>query len=484
MADSENVVYGLTRDGFRRKRLPEILSDINRRVSDRLGVEIETGSNSLFGQLHGVFAYEIADLWEQAENTYNAMYPNTATGVSLSNAAGLAGISAISGTQSRLLATCYGTNGTVIPYGAQISSSNENGSYWECIATNAAISKEKACYAAYSISSAVSAGTVYTLTINDKTASYAAVSGDTASKVLSTLAKNFTGVTYSIDSGILSIRTTTKGETFATDAKNVTISSIGTPIQFRCVTVGAVNPDIGTINQVVTSIPGWTGVLNQYAASVGQDAETDTHLRQRWNRSLFSRGSTNIDAIAEALVDNVTGVTTSKVYENRTDATDSDGRPPHSIEAVVEGGENGDIAQALWETKTGGIDTFGNDSGVATDSQGVQHTIYFNRPQQVKVWMKIVVGKNPDEVFPPAALNEIADAVLAKGQAQEIGQDVILQRYFSSIFSATTGVGYISLTACTGDTAGEYTTENISINDRQIAVFDATRIEVSKQDEQ
>ena len=144
MADSENVVYGLTRDGFRRKRLPEILSDINRRVSDRLGVEIETGSNSLFGQLHGVFAYEIADLWEQAENTYNAMYPNTATGVSLSNAAGLAGISAISGTQSRLLATCYGTNGTVIPYGAQISSSNENGSYWECIATNAAISKEKA----------------------------------------------------------------------------------------------------------------------------------------------------------------------------------------------------------------------------------------------------------------------------------------------------------------------------------------------------
>uniref|UniRef100_UPI004025BB9D baseplate J/gp47 family protein n=1 Tax=Megasphaera elsdenii TaxID=907 RepID=UPI004025BB9D len=483
MADSENV-YGLTRDGFRRKRLPEILSDINRRVSDRLGVEIETGSNSLFGQLHGVFAYEIADLWEQAENTYNAMYPNTATGVSLSNAAGLAGISAISGTQSRLLATCYGTNGTVIPYGAQISSSNENGSYWECIATNAAISKEKACYAAYSISSAVSAGTVYTLTINDKTASYAAVSGDTASKVLSTLAKNFTGVTYSIDSGVLSIRTTTKGETFATDAQNVTISSIGTPIQFRCVTVGAVNPDIGTINQIVTSIPGWTGVLNQYTASVGQDAETDTHLRQRWNRSLFSRGSTNIDAIAEALADNVTGVTTSKVYENRTDATDSDGRPPHSIEAIVEGGENDDIAQVLWKTKTGGIDTFGNDSGVATDSQGVQHTIYFNRPQQVKVWMKIVVGKNPDEVFPPAALNEIADAVLAKGQAQEIGQDVILQRYFSSIFSATTGVGYISLTACTGDTADEYTTENISINDRQIAVFDATRIEVSKQDEQ
>lgn len=481
MANSENVVYGLTRDGFRRKRLPEILSDINRRVSDRLGVEIETGSNSLFGQLHGVFAYEIADLWEQAENTYNAMYPNTATGVSLSNAAGLAGISAISGTQSHLLATCYGTDGTVIPYGAQITSSAENGSHWECIATNAAISKNKACYAAYSISSTIQAGTVYAIKINGVTASYTAVSGDTASKVLSTLMKSFSDIPYSMDNGILSIRTTAKGETFATDAQNVTISSIGTPIQFRCVTVGAINPDIGTINQIVTSVPGWTGVLNQYAASVGQDAETDTNLRQRWNRSLFSRGSTNIDAIAEALADNVTGVTTVKVYENRTDVTDTDGRPPHSIEAIVEGGENDDIAKVIWKTKAGGINTYGTEHGTTMDANGIEQTLYFNRPSPVKIWLKVVISENPDETLAPAAVQQIAAALLAKGQEQAVGEDVILQRYFSTIFKAASGVGYISLTAATGDTAGTYSTSNISITPRQIAVFDAARIEVTKQ---
>lgn len=480
MADSKNV-YGLTRDGFRRKRLPEILSDINRRVSDRLGVEIETGSNSLFGQLHGVFAYEIADLWEQAENTYNAMYPNTATGVSLSNAAGLAGISAISGTQSQLLATCYGTDGTVIPYGAQITSSTENGSHWECIATNAAISKNKACYAAYSINSTIQAGTVYTIKINGVTASYTAVAGDTASKVLSTLMKSFPDIPYSMDNGILSIRTTAKGETFATEAQNITISSIGTPIQFRCVTVGAVNSDIGTINQIVTSIPGWTGVLNQYAASVGQDAETDTHLRQRWNRSLFSRGSTNIDAIAEALADNVTGVTTVKVYENRTDVTDTDGRPPHSIEAIVEGGENDDIAKVIWKTKAGGINTYGTEHGTTMDANGIEQTLYFNRPSPVKIWLKVVISENPDETLAPAAVQQIAAALLAKGQEQAVGEDVILQRYFSTIFKAASGVGYISLTAATGDTAGTYSTSNISITPRQIAVFDAARIEVTKQ---
>lgn len=481
MADSENVVYGLTRDGFRRKRLPEILSDINRRVSDRLGVEIETGSNSLFGQLHGVFAYEIADLWEQAENTYNAMYPNTATGVSLSNAAGLAGILAISGTQSQLLATCYGTDGTVIPYGAQITSSAENSSHWECIATNAAISKNKACYAAYSINSTIQAGMVYSIKINEVAASYTAVSGDTASKVLSTLMKSFPDIPYSMDNGILSIRTTAKGETFTTEAQNITISSIGTPIRFRCVTVGAIDPDIGTINQISTSIPGWTGVLNQYAASVGQDAETDTHLRQRWNRSLFSRGSTNIDAIAEALADNVTGVTTVKVYENRTDVTDTDGRPPHSIEAIVEGGENDDIAKVIWKTKAGGINTYGTEQGTTIDANGTEQTLYFNRPSPVKIWLKVVISENPDETLAPAAVQQIAAALLAKGQEQAVGEDVILQRYFSTIFKAASGVGYISLTAATGDTAGPYSTNNISITPRQIAVFDAARIEVMKQ---
>lgn len=480
MADSKNV-YGLTRDGFRRKRLPEILSDINRRVSDRLGVEIETGSNSLFGQLHGVFAYELADLWEQGENTYNAMYPNTATGVSLSNAAGLAGISAISGTQSQLLATCYGTDGTVIPYGAQITSSAENGSHWECVATNAAISKNKACYAAYSISSTIQTGTVYAIKINGVTARYTSVSGDTASKVLSTLMKSFSDIPYSMDNGILSIRTTAKGETFATEAQNITISSIGTPIQFRCVTVGAINPDIGTINQIVTSIPGWTGVLNQYAASVGQDAETDTHLRQRWNRSLFSRGSTSIDAIAEALTDNVTGVTTAKVYENMTDVTDPEGRPPHSIEAIVEGGENDDIAKVIWKTKAGGINTYGTEHGTTMDANGTEQTLYFNRPSPIKIWLKVVISENPDETLAPAAVQQIAEALLAKGQEQAVGEDVILQRYFSTIFKAASGVGYISLTAATGDTAGTYSTSNISITPRQIAVFDAARIEVTKQ---
>lgn len=483
MADSENV-YGLTRDGFRRKRLPEILSDINRRVSDRLGVEIETGSNSLFGQLHGVFAYEIADLWEQAENTYNAMYPNTATGTSLSNAAGLAGISPIIGTHSTLLATCYGDNGTVIPYGAQISSADTNGSAWQCIDNHAVISQDNAVYAALTIKDSIESGRVYTLTFNDTVYEKTAGTSDTNVTILVGLAANIKNddVTTSMDNGILSIRSSSAEKTFSLSAKNITITSLASPVLFQSVATGAIDPNLGTLTKIISTIPGWTGVLNSDATNVGKAAETDTELRQRWNRSLYTRASAMTDAITAALINDVVGVTACMTFENVFDETDSDGRPPHSIEVVVEGGDEQTIAQKIFTTKAGGIDTFGTVVKTVTDEFGGTHTIQFNRPTQVKIWLKVVISGTPDEPLPTAATEEIAKALLEQGQTQKIGEDVILQRYFSTIFKATQGVGYINLTATTGDTAGTYSTNNISIAQRQVAVFDSARIEVTKSD--
>ena len=54
--------YGLTAEGFKRKRLPDIIKSINARLSDALGTKIQTSSNSVLGQLVGVFSYEISDL--------------------------------------------------------------------------------------------------------------------------------------------------------------------------------------------------------------------------------------------------------------------------------------------------------------------------------------------------------------------------------------------------------------------------------------
>lgn len=480
MADNE-AVYGLTKDGFRRKRLPEILADINKRVADRLGVEIQTGSNSLFGQLHGVYAYEIADLWEQAEDAYNAMYPNTATGVSLANAAGLAGIVPVAGTKSMLTATCYGTDGTSIPYGARIASSAQNGSTWSCIDDDAAITSERALYAALVIRGDIVAGNTYQLTVNDVLASYTAVDKDTAIIVFNALSKKIgsDSIKTSIDNNVLSIRSSSKSDTFQIRAKGLTITSIGSPVRFQCINTGAINPNTGTVTNIITTTPGWSAVNNEYPTTVGQDAESDIALRQRWNLSLYIRAAAMTDAISAGVKNNVTGVMACRTYENVTDATDSDGRPPHSIEVVVDGGDDKAIAQEIWRLKAGGISTYGTTSAQATDADGIEHEVRFNRPELVKVWFKVKISKNPDEVLPPSAVSYVMQALLARGQEQAIGEDVILQRYFAAVFKSTTGIGFIDLTAATGETAGTYSTDNISINLRQKSDFEASRIEVS-----
>lgn len=478
------VNYGLTREGFKRKRLPEIIKSLNDRVSDKLGIQIHTGSNSVFGQIHGVYAYELADLWELAEDVYHAMYPSTAIGVSLSNAAGLAGIVPITAEYTTLNVTCYGNPGTAIPYGSQVQAQSDASKVFTVIDANASIDADAANQAEVSVSTMPAEGTVYGLTIAGKQAKYTAKADDNETAVLVGVAAGIriSGVSISVTNGVLILATANRADTFAI-AVNVglTLDSVGALVRVQCSVTGAVNPVIGDVNQIITPVSGWDGVRNEIAASIGREAETDIALRQRWSSGLYARSSAMVEAVQAAIYQNVDGVTTVIVYENDSDTTDEAGRPPHSIEAVVEGGDPQDIATQIWGKRAAGIDTYGDQSFAIRDSQGVEHTMRFNRPEKVLVWMQIIVRENPDEEMAAAALQEIKEAVLSKGQTQAVGQDVILQRYFTEIFKATTGVGYIDINAAVGETAGTYSADNVAINPRQIAVLDAARIEVTKE---
>lgn len=480
---AEIIKYGLTREGFRKKRLPEIKANIEARISDSLGLPIEIGSNSVLGNLIGIYSYEIADLWEAAEAVYNAMYPSTAFGASLSNAAGLAGISLLAAQHTTVTATCYGKDGVVIPNGAQITTGGDNDTVYTCTDTGLSISASRANYVSLTIPANIIAGTAYTVTMDGKAASYTASSSDSKTTVLVNLASGFafTDRMLTTSNDALEIVMTDAEDTFRITADNVLINLIGSPFSFKCETAGTVVPAIGALTQILTTVPGWSAVNNTKAAAVGRNAESDTSLRTRWNASLYTRSSTMVESIRAAILSNVDGVNVVTVYENDTDETDAYDRPRHSVEAIVEGGGDVAIAEQILKKKAAGITTFGSIKKDVTDSQGIAHTICFNRPIKVKIWIKIIVGKNPDETMPSTAVQKITSAVLEKGSAQALGEDVVLQRYFATIFNATQGIGYINMTACTGETAGAYTTDNVDISPRQIAVFDSSRIEVTLQ---
>ena len=471
--------YGLTEKGFQPKRLTDIIAGVNSRIADKLGIQIETNANSVFGQLIGVFSYEIADLWEQAGLVYNAMYPHTASGVSLDNAAALAGITPIAAEKTTVMCTCYGTQGTQIPYGAQIASATNSNIIFNCVDSGAYIDQNKACDVGVTIAS-VTPGTAYGVNIDGALYSYTATADDSVASVLTQIAAlfGFDDISATVNNDVLHITENNQSDTYDIALSNTDFSYIGSPVKFECATIGAIIPALGDLSQIVTVFAGWDSVSNNVAANVGRLAESDTALRQRWNGSLYARSVAMVDSIAAALM-TLNGVTVARVYENNTDDTDAEGRPPHSIEAVVAGGDADEIGAVIWQKKAAGIDTFGSESVSVADSQGFAHTINYNRPIPVYVWLDIEITEYPEETLPPDAITVITEAVLAYGESLTVGNDVILQRFMGAIYQAVNGVGYITVTAATGIPAGAYSSNNISIDDRHTAVFDASRVTVT-----
>jgi len=86
----------------------------------------------------------------------------------------------------------------------------------------------------------------------------------------------------------------------------------------------------------------------------------------------------------------IEGVLRYRVFENKTDSTDSDGFPRHSISAVVEGGDDTVIAQAIHDNKSIGCSTNGTTSVNITDpNDSITTAISFYRPTPVPIFVTI-----------------------------------------------------------------------------------------------
>ncbi|MCK4521364.1 MAG: baseplate J/gp47 family protein [Nanoarchaeota archaeon] len=159
-----------------------------------------------------------------------------------------------------------------------------------------------------------------------------------------------------------------------------------------------------------------------------------------------------------------------------------DSTPPKSFEAVLVGGDEAEIAQKIWEVKPAGIETFGTTSETITDSQGIDHVIKFSRPVYQYAHVKVSLTLNPEEQFPDNGEAVIQQNILDIGNLNSIGDDIILQKFYSAIFDEETGVDGVAsadielaVTANPLDSPA-YLTSNIPIAPTEIAVFDLTRI--------
>lgn len=228
-----------------------------------------------------------------------------------------------------------------------------------------------------------------------------------------------------------------------------------------------------TIIKIVNPIIGLDSVTNLSDTVGGQDEETDIAFRTRYADSTASGDGSTVDAIRSNLK-SVTGVTDATVTENVTDSTVNN-VPPHSIFCLVNGGNDTDVAKAIFEKRAGGINTYGSTSVSITDSQGISHTINFSRPTHVNVWIKIDVTTNGD--YPSDGNTRIIAVIKDYIDNIGVGQDVLIYKLIMTISSLNlAGLDDMSITLSTDGTT--YTANNLTIDSDKIAVTTTDKIGV------
>ena len=108
---------GVTEQGFTVKSAAEITADLDAKFVGTFGSQFDISAESPDGQLIGVVAKLLEDVWQQAEGAYNAYSPSNAYGVGLDKVAEINGITRITNLPTSVAITFSGTAGTVVPAG-------------------------------------------------------------------------------------------------------------------------------------------------------------------------------------------------------------------------------------------------------------------------------------------------------------------------------------------------------------------------------
>lgn len=250
-------------------------------------------------------------------------------------------------------------------------------------------------------------------------------------------------------------------------------------IQFENTQYGPIAALAGTLTNITNPMTGWNSATNAADAEEGFLEERDVNLRQRRVDETAAPGASTTDAIRTDLLE-VNGVQQAFVYENTSLVTNGDGVPGKAIECVVfdgagEDAEDADIAQAIWDSKPSGSETYGSLSAYATDATGETRVVNFSRCTIETVWIEIDLDTTSD--YPAAGDTLVKEAIVARGNLLNLNDDVIALVLKSA---ALTVQGVRDVTALRlGFTASPVGTANLTITGRQIARFDTSRVLVS-----
>lgn len=477
--------YGVTKYGFVMKRGDQVLQDLKNSVQ-ALFPTLDLNDQTPEGQIIGVISKPIADLWEVANGDYNAQYPNSAEGQPLDNVCELNAITRLGASPDRSVLALNGTEGTIVDNTFQAQTIDKSATFQsQETVTISATNTNKMIVEVTTISD----NTDYSIIINQHTLSVNSGVGSTAESISILIVDEINALTdLTLTNAVLPAIPDGTFTIFSNDTDNAfvaypdskfTINDFWTPLLTLATTNGAISVPANTITQIITPVFGLNNITNLKDAALGREIETDTELRLRRYASIRIVGAATIEAIKSRILQQVPGITQCKVYENVEDFTDIDGLVPHSLLVLAVGGNDIDIANKIWETRSAGIQTNGNISTIIYDSMNEPHNIKFSRPINNYIWMRITLSVFPS-TFPSNGISAMTVAILEKSASFGIGDEVLIQSFYCPIYSIPGVESALIEMAMTTDLTPPlvYGTSNIPIGKQATSIFDSSRIEI------
>lgn len=449
--------WGLLEEGFSAKPATVIREELDTAMAGIFGESILIGGEvppqTKIGQLVGMMTDGLSGMWDQQGEIDASTDPDQATGAQLDAACAITGTLRDGSAYSTVTATATGTPATALLEGRVAS-----------------VTGTRARFASLADATIVDAGTWVALTayaLDDRRYNGARVYQVTTAGT-SAAAVGPTGTGTGIVDGTVVWRYLGEG-TGVVD------------VEMQAQVIGAVNAAAGALATIETPVTGWLTVTNLSGAVVGNALETDSSLRLKRAEELASSGNATADAIRANILA-LDGVTSCRVFYNDTDAV-VDTIPPHSVEVLVLGGDDQEIADEVFASVAAGIGYSGNQTDTVVDSNGVSHTVKWSRPVEVPIFARLDVVKYAT-TFPSDGSDQIKAAVVAYGNSLGVGRSVRSQPLGAIIIpdpvygGGITGILDVTLVYI-GLADPPVAAVTIAIATREISTFTTTRIAVN-----
>lgn len=455
-----------------------ITSDLSVSLAPYLnGTQLRTDDASLIGRLVRDLAKPMAENSEIVGSLMSQLDVSQATGLQLDRLA-YAGYRKKRKDMALSVgfATVTGDSGAVIPAGASVSNSVSGDLF--TIESEVVFDYNNICGITFAVTSIVDRYVInYSITglVSQSPTIIVTRLGETTIEAMARRIVDAINSQQTVMNSVLNndntITITLDQELYYADfglSDGLTLTQSKKLVTVKAETYQAVRVPVNTLTTKRTSIEGWRSVTNPFEIFPSTGVEEDTDFQERLEISRGNYGGA-FDGIYSC-IDNVRGVSFINIKTNTSDKAVGD-VPAHGLAISVLGGDDDEVADAIFRSIAGGISTVGTISKVLKDVNSGEHTISFSRPDYVPLTMRMQITQYKN--FPTNGKILIKQALVDYFNSLNVGDPVQFSRLYTPINSvAGFSISNLSI-GKVGDNLGQ---QNINMTFNQIPQLSADNI--------